>query len=440
MFGPISSARQGIRRDHSEQGINSRKQGEKIDENRDRDAARSAAGMTSKVVIDGYVAPGFERVADAFAQNFRHGEELGAGFAAVKDGTIVIDVWAGLADRERNKPWTHDTLQLVFSGSKGVLATMILMLIERGLIELEAPVSRYWPEFGKPEILVRHAVSHTARLPGNDAPLSLADLTDDRGMAQRLARQAQSADPRAALCYHALNFSWLCGEIVRRIAGQSAGAFLAREIAAPLSLELWMGVPEAEEHRVSTLYLAPNWGVAPFFDPALWARDPLIESIWGNPPLWGDPIAWTPETFPWNTRAFHAAEIPGAAAIGTPRSIAKLYGALALGGAPLLGRETLERGRRTLSDGLDAVHGNRLHTGIGYQLQTELRLLGPPDTAFGHTGAGGSCHGAWPDEGVGFSYAMNLMADPTSGDQRALRVLDALYKAVAGGRRSKGTG
>jgi CubicO group peptidase (beta-lactamase class C family) len=385
--------------------------------------------------IEGFVAPGFERVAEAFAQNFAKDEELGAAFAVFQDGAPIVDLWGGLAHRETGRPWTRDTLQLVFSGSKGLLATMILMLIDRGQLDLDAPVSRYWPEFGKDEILIRHIVSHTSRLPGNATLLAIADLTDPRGMAARLAAQMPSDDPRAAHCYHALNFGWLCGETIHRVSGRSPGEFLAEEVAAPLSLDLWMGLPEAQEARMSALYLASNWGIALFFDPALWARDPLIESIWGNPPLWGDPIRWTPETFAWNSRAFHAAEIPGAAAIGTARSIAAFYGALARGGAPLLSAKTLAMGRQTVADGIDQVHGNRLRTGVGFQLQTELRPLGPPEDAFGHTGAGGSCHGAWPRQRIGFSYAMNLMQDPTSGDQRALRLLTALDKSLQGNSR-----
>jgi CubicO group peptidase (beta-lactamase class C family) len=394
--------------------------------------------MPKGVTMEGFVAPGFERVVEAFQQNFTKDEELGAAFAAVRDGAPVVDIWGGLADRETRAPWAKDTLQLIFSGSKGLLATMMLILIERGLVDLDAPVSRYWPEFGKDDIRVRHIVSHTAGLPGNDAPLNLADLTDSVGMAARLAAQARSDDPRAAHCYHALNFGWLCGEVIRRASGRSPGRFFAEEVAGPLSLDLWIGLPEAQEARVSTLYLASNWGVAPFFDPTLWAHDPLVESIWGNPPLWGDSVRWSPETFPWNSRAFHALEIPGAAAIGSARSIAAFYGVLATGGGPLLSRETLEFGARTVADELDQVHGNRLRTGVGYQLQTELRALGPPDDAFGHTGAGGSSHGAWPGLRVGFSYAMNLMQDPTSGDQRALRLLTALHKSVTAEARSRG--
>jgi CubicO group peptidase (beta-lactamase class C family) len=386
--------------------------------------------LSKALAVEGFVAPGYERVAEAFEQNFAKDEELGAAFAVVRDGAPIVDIWGGIADRATQKPWARDTRQLIFSGSKGLLATMVLMLTDRGLVALDAPVSRYWPEFGKDEILIRHIVSHTARMPGNSSPLSLADLADDRRMAGALAAQFPSADPRAGLCYHALNFGWLCGEVIRRASGRSPGRFLAEEIAAPLGLDLWIGLPERFEPEVSTLYLASNWGIAPFFDPALWARDPLIESIWGNPPLWGDPVRWTPESFAWNSRAFHGAEIPGANAIGTARSIAAFYGTLAQGGAPLLSQETLALGRRTVSDAVDQVHGARLRTGVGFQLQTELRLLGPPDDAFGHTGAGGSCHGAWPEQRIGFSYAMNLMQDPTSGDQRALRLLTALHKSL----------
>jgi CubicO group peptidase (beta-lactamase class C family) len=380
--------------------------------------------------IEGFVAPGFERVAEAFARNFAKDEELGAAFAVVQDGAPIVDLWGGIADRQTSRPWSRDTLQLVFSGSKGLLATILLMLIDRGQLDLDAPVSRYWPEFGKEAILIRHIVSHTSRLPGNSAPLEIADLTDPQAMAARLAAQPPSDDPRAAHCYHALNFGWLCGQTIQRVSGRSPGKFLAEEIAAPLALDLWIGLPEAQEARMSTLQLGSNWGIAPFFDPTLWARDPLIESIWGNPPLWGDPVRWKPETFAWNSRAFHAAEIPGAAAVGTARSIAALYGTLARGGAPLLSAHTLALGRRTVADAIDLVHGNRLRTGVGFQLQTELRPLGPPDDAFGHTGAGGSCHGAWPRQRIGFSYAMNLMQDPTSGDQRAPRLLSALDKAL----------
>jgi CubicO group peptidase (beta-lactamase class C family) len=381
--------------------------------------------MQKGLTLGGFVAPGFERVEEAFSNNFVEGEEVGAAFAAVQDGVTIVDLWGGIADRRTSQPWSKDTLQVIFSGTKGLVATAILMLIDRGLLDLSAPVSRYWPEFfGKDQILIRHIVSHAARLPGIEAPITVTDLTNDRHMAALLAEQAPCLDWRAGYCYHALTFGWLCGEVIRRVSGVSVGEFFAAEIAAPLGLELWIGLPEDQEARVSKLEFAPDWGSAPFLDPAVWARDPLAQSIWGNPPH------FTAEIFPWNWRAWHAAEIPGVNAIGTARSIAAFYGCLAMGGAPILSESAVNLGRSTTADGIDQILCTRRRTGVGFELQSELSRLGPPPEAFGHTGAGGSNHGAWPAQGVGYSYAMNLMRDSTSDDQRAQRLLTALYTSV----------
>jgi CubicO group peptidase (beta-lactamase class C family) len=375
--------------------------------------------------VGGSVAPGFEPVRAAFIQNFVDDEEVGAAFAAVRDGVTIVDLWGGTADQASGRPWTEDTLQLVFSGTKGLVAIVMLMLLDRGLLDLSAPVSKYWTEFcGKDEITVRHVLSHTARLPGIEAPITLTDLTNDRRMAGLLAEQAPSLDPRATYCYHALTFGWLCGEIVRRVTGVSIGSFFAAEIAGPLGLDLWIGLPADEESRVSRFQFASDWGSAPYLDPAVWARDPLVQSIWGNPPY------FMTENFPWNDRDWHAAEIPGVNGIGTARSIAKLYGCLATGGAPIFSEDAVLLASTEMADGVDNVLESRRRTGPGFELQTELLRLGPPPDAFGHTGAGGSGHGAWPMQHLGFSYAMNLMHDSTSEDWRAQRLLTALYKSM----------
>ena len=183
---------------------------------------------------EGYVAPGYEPVREAFERNFAERGELGAAFAAFRNGEPVVDLWGGIADRASGRPWREDTLQLIYSGTKGLVALCVLMLIDRGKLRLDDPVNRHWPEFGKPEILVRHIVSHTARLPGIDTPITVADLHDDRRMAAILAAQAPNPDPRAALCYHALTYGWLCGELVRRVDGRSVGRFFAEEVAGPL--------------------------------------------------------------------------------------------------------------------------------------------------------------------------------------------------------------
>jgi CubicO group peptidase (beta-lactamase class C family) len=373
--------------------------------------------------VDGFVAPGLEPVAHEFERNFRERGELGASFAAMRDGEVLVDLWGGVADRVRRQPWERETLQVIFSGTKGIVAVCLLMLIDRGRLDLDDRVQRHWPEFaanGKAGVTVRDVVSHTARLPGIAVPLAIEDLPDDRCMAQLLADQAQLDDPRAARCYHALTYGWLCGELIRRVDGRSVGRFVAEEIAAPLGLEIFIGLPPELEPRVSRLELADNWGASGAFDPT--GTDDLLRTVWANPPV------WTAARFPWNDPRYHQAEIPGAGGIGTSRALASLYASLdrLLSQASLtLGRTELERRHEPLLDEPQAF-------GIGFELQTEHRAYGPPANAFGHTGAGGSIHGAWPTERVGFSYAMNLMRDDQQNgvEPRSKALLDTLHRCI----------
>jgi len=375
--------------------------------------------------FSGYLAPGFEEVGRVFERNFAEVGEIGASFAASWNGQAVVDIWGGLADRASGKPWTRDSLTLVFSGTKGLVAICLLMLIDRGKLELEAPVERYWPAFGKPDVLVRDIVNHTARLPGFEAPVTIDELTDDVRLADLLAQQPRNADPRARFCYHALTYGWLAGELVRKIDGRSVGRFFADEVAGPLDLELWIGLPAEHEERVTTLEVAANWGVSPHLQAEVYARDLLMRQVWGNPEM------MTRRAFPWNRPDFHRAEIPGVSGIISARSLAKLYGVLACGGAPLMRQETIRLGRSKLKSGFDELYGVNRAFGVGFQLQTETMQYGPPADAFGHSGAGGSMHGAWPHEGVGYSYTMNLMRDGDDRDPRASALLDALHGAVA---------
>ncbi len=372
--------------------------------------------------VHGFVAAGFDLVAAEFERNFVERGELGAAFAAVRNGEPVVDLWGGVADRPAGLAWREDTLQLVFSGTKGFVAVCVLIAIERGLLELEAPVARYWPEFGKEDIRVRDVVSHTARLPGIDEPVGIDQFADAALMTRLLERQAPSEDPRAGLCYHAFTYGWLCGELIRRVDGRPIGRFFAEEVAAPLELELWIGLPEECETRVSTIEVASDWPNTPVLRPETHKRDSLARSVWGNPPV------FDPDAFPWNSRAYHAAEIPAVGAIGTARSIARLYGNL----DRLLAPATLELARAPLADGWDELHGTRRRFGVGFELQRDATSLGPPPDAFGHGGAGGSTHGAWPSHGVGFSYAMNLMRDDAPVDPRPQALLAALHRSLGG--------
>jgi CubicO group peptidase (beta-lactamase class C family) len=367
--------------------------------------------LTRASEAQGRVADGYEPVAEVFAETLAEDAGGGAAFAAVVDGQSVVDLWGGVADDETGAPWGENTMQLVFSGTKGFVAACLLVLLERGALDLDSPVSRYWPEFHD-GVLVRHVVSHTAGLPGVRRPLEPEDLLDGDRMARLVAEEEPFWEPGSRVAYHALTFGWLCGELVRRVDGRSIGRFFAEEVATPLGLELWIGLPPELEPRVARLQRSDDYGITFLGD----EPDPLLEALYG--PLLG--------SFPWNDAAFHQAEIPAANAIGSARSIARLYGSL----PHLVGEETMLVGRTELSRGLCAVTQRPYAFGVGFELQTELGTFGPPRNAFGHTGSGGSRHGAWPTERVGFSYSMSMLR-PEAGDTRATRLLAALYEAVS---------
>src|SRR5262245_23773128 len=381
--------------------------------------------------VQGVVADGFEPVAEEFARNFTERGEVGAAFAVVRQGEVIVDLHGGSA--APGKPWNRDTLQVIFSGTKGLVAMCILMLVDRGALDLERPVAHYWPEFaaaGKGRLLVRDIVCHRSGLPGiTGAALGADDVVDDVAMEARLAAQPLSPDQNPYRCYHALTIGWLCGGVLRRIDGRSIGRFFADEIAGPLGLDIWIGLPEALVARVGRLELVPDWqpwdaGLTP-----AQAADPTRRSVWANPPLF-------PQELPWNAGASHASEIPGGGAIATALSMARLYACLANGGeldgVRLMSAATLAAGRRELNRFVDPFILEPMSFGTVFALQTEQASFGPPADAFGHSGAGGSIHGAWPSQGLGLSYVMNqLRADPERVRTRSL--FNTLYSLVAAG-------
>lgn len=383
------------------------------------------------LAVGGFVAPGFEAVREAFVDNLRERGELGAAFAVTRGGEPVVDLWGGVADRATGRPWQRDTLQVIFSGTKGLVALSLLMLVDRGVLEIDAPVARYWPEFaahGKGHIRVCDVASHRASLPGVREALAQDDILDDRRMAALLADQPAESDPRAASAYHALTYGWLCGELLRRVDGRSVGRFFADEVAAPLELELWIGLPETLEPRVSQLAYARDWGSRSWSAEEI-AADELLNRAVNNPPLFPSGL------IPWNEPRWHRAEVPGAGGIGSARSLARLYACLAGGGAldgvQLLSASTLARGRQTLSRRWDPLARADQVFGFGFELQTASLPFGPTPDAFGHRGAGGSTHCAWPSLRAGVSYAMNLMRDDADVDPRAQALLRAAHDSLA---------
>jgi CubicO group peptidase (beta-lactamase class C family) len=376
------------------------------------------------VTTEPRVVPGFEPVAAAFAEVLAEAPHAGAAFAAFVDGEPVVDLWGGWADRQTGEPWRDDTMQPIFSGTKGLVAACLLLLVERGALELDAPVARYWPEFGaarKGGVTVGEAMAHLAAVPGLRGGFSTRDLLDPVSLIDRVAAEEPFWEPGTKLAYHAITFGCICDALVRRVDGRSVARFFADEIAAPLALDIWIGLPAELEPRVARLVPASDYGITYLGD----EPEPLLEAVYGD---------LSTGRFSWNDPELHRAEIPGAGAIGSVRSIARFYACLGRGGqldgVRLLAEGTVTLGTRERSRAACAITLRPYAYAAGFELQTELGRFGPIEDAFGHTGSGGSVHGAWPSQRVGFSFAGSDL-QPEARDDRARRLLAALADAVS---------
>jgi CubicO group peptidase (beta-lactamase class C family) len=388
------------------------------------------------VEIHGDCHPQFTRVRDALAREFAQGNELGAAVCVTLEGETVVDLYAGFLDRARTRPWRRDALANVYSTTKGLTALAAHRLVDEGLLDLDAPVARYWPEFaqaGKQRIPVRWLLSHQAGLPAVRRPLPPEALYDWETMTAALAAQEPWWEPGTRHGYHAVTFGWLVGEVVRRIRGRSLGDVVRDEIARPLGVDFEIGFGPELDARVAPLVPGPAHapeGAAPDFDlTSAIALDPegMLAKAFANPPAL-DPALL-------HTRAWRAAELPAVNGHSNAHSLARIYGALANGGAigsvRLLSREAVERARTQQVDGPDAVLPMRTRLALGFFLPTENEPVGPNRRAFGHGGAGGSYSFADPDNRLSFGYVMNLMHTGLwLVDPRPRRLLSAAYACL----------
>jgi CubicO group peptidase (beta-lactamase class C family) len=375
--------------------------------------------------IRGHVAPGFEAVRECFAANFERDDayrEVGASFAVYRGEELVVDLAAGWRDAAGEIAWTSDTLANVWSTTKGVTAIALAVLVDRGLIDYAAPAADYWPQFaqnGKARITVSQLLSHQAGLPGFVEPTSLEDFYDWDTVVGRLARPAPMWTPGTRNSYHAMTFGFLAGELIRRTSGMSVGRFLATELAGPLDADVFIGLPPAQEHRVAPL-IAPRAQTA--FDVAAMAPE-AIAAI--TNPLMAPTLC--------NDRAWRAAEIPAGNGHATALGLARLYGAVAgggaLGGVRIMGPqtiaalETVQTKRVDVMLGLapfwrNGVHGN------------ETGLYGPEKHVFGHNGWGGSFGCADTRGAIAIGYVMNQMGEGILGDVRGAALCDAVYACL----------
>ena len=385
----------------------------------------------SSIEIHGGVADGFGAVADAFERNFAEHGELGAAFSLYVNGEVKADLWAGVADKGTGRPWNEDTLQLVFSTTKGAAAICVARLVDAGLISYDDPVATHWPEFaanGKGEITIAQMMSHQAGLPYLDAELGFDDAMAVTPMVEALAAQAPIWKPGTRHGYHAVTYGWLAGELVRRVDGRTLGTYFAEEIAGPLGLEFWIGLPESEEPRVARLEAVP-----PPADPNVAA---LMEQFIGP-----GTVAWKALTVngalttggenAFNTRAVHATEMPAANGITTARSLARMYAATVgpVDGIRLVGDATLGRATAEAVNGPDAVLVFPSQFGLGFMRHGTLTPM-LAASSFGHAGAGGSLGYADADAQVGYGYVMNQMASGIAGDPRTITLTDAVRSCL----------
>jgi CubicO group peptidase (beta-lactamase class C family) len=360
--------------------------------------------------VSGAVAPGYEPVREAFAAA---AEGSACAFAAWVDGRPACDLRAG--------SFGPDSATVLYSGTKGVAATALLLLVEDGVLDLDAPVAEVWPELaaaGKSRITVATLLAHAAGLPAVERPLERSDLADPRRLAAALAAQAPMLDPGVP-SYHAVTWGWLASELGLRAGGSTLGVVIRDRLAGPLGLDLQLGVAATDPlaARLVRPHLAPDYRLTAFMAEE---PDPRLERVYGNPRFaidsWADPDLL-------------AIEAPAVNGVATARAMATLYGELACG--RVLRPETVARASQTASEGDDPLTGRRLRYGpSGYELAGTPSELGPALDAIGHTGAGGGSHGAWPALRTGFSF---LPADLRSqdADRRAADVLAALHEVVA---------
>lgn len=381
--------------------------------------------------IHGTVASGYERVRDAFAANFAERGETGASVAVLASGQPVVHLWGGWADRARTRPWQPDTLTNVWSTTKAMTALCVLILIDRGELDPDAPVARYWPEFaaaGKRDIPLRWVLSHRAGLATFSQPVTQDDLLDWVKMTSLLAAQAPLWPPGTASGYHSVTFGYLAGEVVRRVTGQSLGRFFAAEVAGPLGADFHIGLAEEDLPRCAQLHNlpAPVPGEPAGRSARLGAADlsgyPALAAALGQPPI----------RFRGNDRGWRMAEIPAANGHGTALALATILGAAVhqAGSPPLIGAGTLAAARTSQGRGTDLVLGIPMDWGLGVALSGPDGHFGPNPAAFGHDGAGGSAVCADPEAGLAFSYVMNGMAWSLVDDGRKMALLDAVYASV----------
>lgn len=376
------------------------------------------------VEIGGVCDSRFDAARDVLAKSIEAGEDLGASFAVCIDGQMVVDIWGGHLDEARSRPWQQDTIVNVYSTTKTMTFLCALVLADRGLLDFDANVAEYWPEFaaaGKGDVKVWHIMDHAAGLSGLDEPISGEDLYEWDKVTGLLAGQAPWWKPGTATAYHAVTQGYLIGEVVRRITGKTIGTFFREEIAEPLAADFHIGVPDSEFHRIGNLVPPPGDSIAAPGDP-----DSIAARTFRNPPV----SARQSHTDEWRR-----AEIPAANGHGNARSVALIQSAVACGGkvgdVQLIGPKTAALVMQERISGQDMALGTPVRFGLGYGLNSVDVPISPNERVCYWGGWGGSVILVDQDARMTVSYIMNKMHSGLTGDMRSANLVGAVYQALA---------
>ncbi len=384
----------------------------------------------------GFTAPGFERVADVFAEKLALCDGLGAALAVRVGGETVVDLWGGIADERTGAAWKKDTATVVFSTTKGLTSLLAARLAEEGRLDYDAPVAEYWPEYaqaGKAGTLVRHLLSHRAGLSALREDISTARLIDWNTMVGVIERAEPLWEPGTGHNYHSLTFGWLVGEVLRRITGKTVGEYFRDAVTDPLGADAWIGLPADRAERVAHIRFRAN--------PAAAAQERAGQTA--DEVYWDDrsttfggalPLELVSASGGFNAPDVRAAEMPGAGGIATARALAAIWSSAVTttDGLRLINDDTLALVAGVQSQGRPVFGAPPPYGawGMGFQLSTppQRPYLGP--RSIGHDGAGGQIGFADPDHGVGFAYISNLMRE--GEDDRGSALVEAVRQALSG--------
>ncbi len=387
-----------------------------------------------QIPIGGTCAAGFETVRDAFENNFTHHDEVGAAVAVWVDGDLVVNLWGGYADARRRRHWRENTLASIFSGTKGLTSTCLHLLADRGEIDLDAPVARYWPEFGqagKQDITIAQVLGHRSGVIGPRTRMDWSETPDWDLVCQRLAASAPWWDPGTAQGYHMVSFGFILGEVVRRVTGRTIGEYLRREIADPMGIEVHIGLPDSEHHRCAEMINKPHIrdvlanGGAPGHPESLTEHPMAALSI---------AMGFVPddELGSNDIALWRRSEFPGTNGHVSALGLATFYNGLAQG--KILTSEHLQKVR--VSQGgfdPDVVLGPRVADhgwGMGYMLN-QRGVAGPNPGSFGHGGSGGSYGFVDLEHRIGYAYVMNYFdATKCNADPRSTSLSDEVYRLL----------